>query len=63
VQNSLEARQPITLVGPVDIIGLAVPRHIGKDPIEIDPGRGCLCGRKRLERDARTDTNDNDNCD
>jgi hypothetical protein len=62
-QNSPEARQPITLVGPVDMICLTVPRHIGKDLIKIDPGRGCRCGRKRLERDARTDTNGNDNCD
>jgi hypothetical protein len=49
----LGSRSP--LVDPVDIIiCLAVPRHIGKDLIKIDPGRGCRCGRKHLERNART---------
>jgi hypothetical protein len=35
----------------------------GKDLIKIDSGRGCLYGRKRLKRDARTDAEGDDNYD
>jgi hypothetical protein len=46
-KNGLEARQAVTLAGPVDGGGLALPCCIGKDLIEIDPGGGCRCGRNR----------------
>ena len=43
--NDPEDRQTITLARPVDVAN-ALPCHIGKDLIEIDPRRGCRCSRK-----------------
>ena len=40
-RNGLEARQAITLVRPVDVSN-ALPCHIGKDLIKIDPRRGLV---------------------
>jgi hypothetical protein len=40
-----------------------LPCCIGKDLTKIDPGRGSRCGRKRLQRDARTNADGDDNCD
>jgi hypothetical protein len=52
-RNGLEAGQAVTLARAVDV-PVALPRHIGKDLIKIDPRRGYRCGRKSLKHEART---------